>query len=176
MWTLLSVQLGGVATPLSHPQILPQPMKVCPWLLRIWWEWELQEHVQHKPSVSYYRNAMMFCVWEAWNLCDFAILKFFEIFVDEWYLNLSPFLNFHRHVLARKSAHNVSAHLADWELMHIIVFCWLSYFSNLLVLEQLAGIIALASPCPLATSTRSHPQNLNIFFLWWNCKICKSVV
>jgi len=52
MWTLLGAQLGGVATPLSHPQILPQAMTMCQWLLRMWWEWELQGHVQHKPSVS----------------------------------------------------------------------------------------------------------------------------
>ena len=45
-------QLGGVATPLSYPQILPQAMTVFQWLLRMWWEWELQEHVQHNPSVS----------------------------------------------------------------------------------------------------------------------------
>ena len=50
---LPGVPLGGVATPLSHPQILPQAMTVCQWLLRMWWEWELQEHVQHKLLVSY---------------------------------------------------------------------------------------------------------------------------
>ena len=51
-WTLLSALVGGVATPLNHPQILPQVMTVCQWLLRMRWEWELLEHVQHKPSVS----------------------------------------------------------------------------------------------------------------------------
>ena len=44
---------GGVATPLSHSQIPLQVMTVCQWLLRMWWEWELQEHVQHNPSVTY---------------------------------------------------------------------------------------------------------------------------
>ena len=28
-------------------------MTVCQWLLRMWWEWELQEHGQHNPSVTY---------------------------------------------------------------------------------------------------------------------------
>ena len=54
MWALTDVQLGGVATLSSHPQILPQVMTVCQWLLRMWWEWELQEHVQHNPSVSWF--------------------------------------------------------------------------------------------------------------------------
>ena len=53
MWTLPGAQLGGVTTPLSHPQILPQAMTVCQWLLRMWWEWELQEDVQHNSSVSW---------------------------------------------------------------------------------------------------------------------------
>ena len=52
-------QLRGVATLLSHPQILPQAMKVCQWLLRMWWEWDQQDHVQHKPSVSWICHA--FC-------------------------------------------------------------------------------------------------------------------
>ena len=38
---------------LCHLQILPQAMTVCQWLLKIWWEWDLQEHVQHKPSVRH---------------------------------------------------------------------------------------------------------------------------
>jgi len=38
---------------LSHPQILPQVMTVCQWLLRMWWEWDLQQHALNKPSVSY---------------------------------------------------------------------------------------------------------------------------
>ena len=59
MWTLPDAQLGSVVTPLSHPQILPQAMTVCQWLLRMWWEWELQDHVQHKPSVSWICHA--FC-------------------------------------------------------------------------------------------------------------------
>ena len=29
MWTLPGAQLGGVTTPLSHPQILPQAMTLC---------------------------------------------------------------------------------------------------------------------------------------------------
>ena len=41
----MCAQLEVVATPLSHPQILLQAMTVCQWLLRIWWEWELQEIV-----------------------------------------------------------------------------------------------------------------------------------
>ena len=52
LWTLPGAQLEGVATSLSHPQILPQAMVVCQWLLRMWCEWEQREHVQHKPSVS----------------------------------------------------------------------------------------------------------------------------
>ena len=32
IWTLPGAQLGGVATLLSHPQILPQVMTVCQWL------------------------------------------------------------------------------------------------------------------------------------------------
>ena len=52
VWGAPGAQLGAVATLLSYPQILPQAMTMCQWLLRMWWEWELQEHVQHKPSVS----------------------------------------------------------------------------------------------------------------------------
>ena len=59
MWALPGAQLGGVVTPLSHPQLLPQVMTVCQWLLRIWWEWELQEHVQHKASVSW----TLYCIF-----------------------------------------------------------------------------------------------------------------
>ena len=53
MWTLIDVQLGGVATPSCHPQIFPQAMTVFQWLLRMWWELELQEILQHSPSVSW---------------------------------------------------------------------------------------------------------------------------
>ena len=54
MCPLPGAQLGGVVTPLSHPQILPQAMTVCQWLLRMWWGWDLQEHVQHNLLVSYF--------------------------------------------------------------------------------------------------------------------------
>ena len=60
LWTLLHAQLEGVITHLSHPQILPQAMIVCQWLLRIWWEWDLQEIVQHNPSVSQMMNGYIF--------------------------------------------------------------------------------------------------------------------
>ena len=53
MCPLLGAPLGDVVIPLSHPQILPQAMTVCQWLLRMWWEWDLQKHVQHNPSVSW---------------------------------------------------------------------------------------------------------------------------
>ena len=59
---LISAQLGGAATPLSHPQIHPQAMTVCQWPLRIWREWELQGHVQHKPSVSYQSYVTSFMI------------------------------------------------------------------------------------------------------------------
>ena len=52
MWTLKVAQLEGAVTHLSHPQILPQAMTVCQWLLKMWWEWELQDCVQHNPLVS----------------------------------------------------------------------------------------------------------------------------
>ena len=32
--------------------VYPQAMIVCQWLLRMSWEWDPQEHVQHKASVS----------------------------------------------------------------------------------------------------------------------------
>ena len=35
MWTLPGAQQGGAVTPLSHPQILPQAMTVCQWMLRM---------------------------------------------------------------------------------------------------------------------------------------------
>ena len=44
--------MEGAAIHLCHFQAFPQAMTVCQWLLRMWLEWELQEHVQHKPSVS----------------------------------------------------------------------------------------------------------------------------
>ena len=58
MLALLSAQLGDADTSLSHLQILrivvfPQAMTMCQWLLRVWQEWELQEHAHHNPSVSY---------------------------------------------------------------------------------------------------------------------------
>ena len=52
MLILPGAQLGSVVTHLNHPQILPQAMTMCLLLLRMQWEWELQEHVQHNPSVS----------------------------------------------------------------------------------------------------------------------------
>ena len=33
--------------------VSPQATTVCPWLLRMWWEWDLQDCVQDKPSVSW---------------------------------------------------------------------------------------------------------------------------
>ena len=54
MWALLSALLGGVATPLNHPQILPQAMIVCQWLLRMWWEREMQAVLQDNPFVSWF--------------------------------------------------------------------------------------------------------------------------
>ena len=60
IWALSGAQLGGVATPLSHPRILPQAMTMCQWLLRMLWDWELQQHVQHKLSVSYTVTTLIF--------------------------------------------------------------------------------------------------------------------
>ena len=33
--------------------VYPQATTVCQWLLRTWWEWDLQDCVQDKPSVSW---------------------------------------------------------------------------------------------------------------------------
>ena len=59
---LPGAQLGSVVTHLSHPQIFPQAMTVCQWLLRMWWEWKLQEHVQQRPSVSYLPTYILVCL------------------------------------------------------------------------------------------------------------------
>ena len=55
VWTLLHAELRGVATPIVFWMLTayPQAMTVCQWLLWMWWDLELQEHVQHKLLVSY---------------------------------------------------------------------------------------------------------------------------
>ena len=53
LWTLLCAKLGHVITPLSHPRTLPQAMTGCQLLLRMWWEEEMQEILQHNQLVSW---------------------------------------------------------------------------------------------------------------------------